>query len=327
MFSITNQDDNNDIFSIARKYERMNIEEMSNFEFKPTELMFLNINSVENSSVTSGFQLFITKFNELYGLIKQYEYKPDINSNFVSNTIRKQTADEQVDFVISKGRVRINSDIVNMQKRIKEKLTDVKLNTTLTSQELDNRTTNILTYLTDEIVVLDTLPDIDNYILRIVLENAVEFFIVKKISTSPKLDKIRSDFNEELSQQKEYNEILKTIILDQIKYDNKYSLEGLLLKESASTVVSELDTLKTATPIVRSMIDSIKTNFDKWNNLLDSGSIQQKPSLNNFKYKIQDDMDEIINIMDTKPKEPFKTYKITKDLITDLSKYVFKFGT
>ena len=38
-------------------------------------------------------------------------------------------------------------------------------------------------------------------------------------------------------------------------------------------------------------------------------------------------MDEINNIMDTKPKEPFKTYKITKDLITDLSKYVFKFGT
>ena len=120
MFSITNQDDNNDIFSIARKYERMNIEEMSNFEFKPTELMFLNINSVENSSVTSGFQLFITKFNELYGLIKQYEYKPDINSNFVSNTIRKQTADEQVDFVISKGRVRMNSDIINLKKKKKK---------------------------------------------------------------------------------------------------------------------------------------------------------------------------------------------------------------
>ncbi len=57
MFSITNQDDNNDIFSIARKYERMNIEEISNFEFKPTELTFLNINSVEDSSVTSGYQL------------------------------------------------------------------------------------------------------------------------------------------------------------------------------------------------------------------------------------------------------------------------------
>ena len=116
-------------------------------------------------------------------------------------------------------------------------------------------------------------------------------------------------------------------MLDKIIDDNKYSLESLLLKESASTVVSELDTLKTATPIASSMIDSIKTNFDKWNNLMGSGSIQQKPSINNFKYKIQDDMDEIVNIMKVKPKEQFKTYKITKDLIVDLSKYVLKFGT
>ena len=95
---------------------------------------------------------------------------------------------------------------------MKEKLIDVKLNTTLTPQELDNRTTNILTYLNTELNDLDTLPDIDSYILRIVLESELETFIIKNISTRQKLTKTRTIFGEELSQQKEYNEGLKTTI-------------------------------------------------------------------------------------------------------------------
>ena len=115
MFSVTNQD-GNDIFSIARKYERMGIEEIGNFEFIPIELRFLNENSVENRNVSGEFKLFVTKFNDLYKLVKQYEYKADIN-DIVSND-KKLTIDEQFDTAVAVARSRLSVELQELQTRL-----------------------------------------------------------------------------------------------------------------------------------------------------------------------------------------------------------------
>ena len=118
---------------------------------------------------------------------------------------------------------------------------------------------------------------------------------------------------------------LKKAIIEKLKSDNKFSIQNLLNQEAASGVVSELNSLKEATPILSKLIEDIKINFDNWNELIISGSIQQKLSTK-FNYTIQDDMDEMLEIIMTNPKRQFKTYEIIKEKIIELGSYVFKLG-
>jgi hypothetical protein len=321
MFSVTNQD-GNDIFSIARKYERMGIEEIGNFEFIPIELRFLNENSVENRNVSGEFKLFVTKFNDLYGLVKQYEYKADIN-DIVSND-KKITIDEQFDTAVAVTKTRLSVELEELQTRLTT-LFKNKLKVSRTVAITNEKVQYINVSLATEMASMNSNNDIDNYVMRDLLESNLRKFISENISLSQKLDKIRANFNDNLSKQVDTNSNLKKAIIEKIKSDSKFSIQNLLNQETASGIVSELNSLKEATPILSKLIEDIKINFDNWNELILSGSIQQKLSTK-FNYTIQDDMDEMVKIIMTKPKRQFKTYEIIKEKIIELGSYVLKLG-
>lgn len=78
--------DGNDIFAVARMFEKMNINELGDItESIPDEIKIFDQNSSAYGSTNTAWKSWVKEFYSLVGLIDAYAYKSDANSALLKN--------------------------------------------------------------------------------------------------------------------------------------------------------------------------------------------------------------------------------------------------
>jgi hypothetical protein len=316
--------DGNDIFAVARMFEKMNINELGDItESIPDEIKIFDQNSSAYGSTNTAWKSWVKEFYSLVGLIDAYAYKSDANSALKKKLPQTRMSKQQVNTAISNEREKVmkNENYANLMRNFKVQLNllpiGVDFDSPTASEDLITNIENIASFLTD------VSTDVNHNV-----------FLISILLTEMKdmLDGKMDDYSEVLSDQssslykEQFIDVILASIDEKIEENQNAMIEQVrtgipeinqlkttvnetLQSNLSSAIITELSSLKDAIPIINSLNEKLAINLVEWKQLVGTGSFNlEKSDDSDFNYKIESDTKEMIEILN-KYKRDTKVYK------------------